>query len=489
MISILQLKKSRLWIIISVISITLCVGIICIVNPMKQYESPYELTSTLKKEDIKSCDATIWISGKIERIDISENEELLDDLLEVISFMDEEEIVDKESPAGMADVSLTILLKDGTEFLLNYKNGVCGFVFDSKTAERFGDGSTYWQTSSADLTFYVNRILNMAENGTTEPVYIETYHATPTDEYESTDEIVRKTYHRLSDGTWESEGYIYKNCIRKAGKMGIGYTIYTILTNKEDITFYEAMMASGLSSNLNDYFDPEESVIVAMKSSLEESQPDVEIVEVYESTPISEIESNYKNSVPVITTTYNKMSNNTWEADGYSYEYMLVLSGKDSVAAKVSTFYVLSNRLDITFEEAWWASGISSNMEDYFDPREAKIVARQLTDLITEEDMEIRTCYYVDVNNLIGGDIYFDLTNEKFYLHTNMLSSYQPYSEGTFEIIGNEIVASVDSKVCYRFKVLDENRIYFVQEGSIEVASGQAEIPIVDGTTLTYTTE
>ena len=61
-----------------------------------------------------------------------------------------------------------------------------------------------------------------------------------------------------------------------------------------------------------------------------------------------------------------------------------------------------------------------------------------------------------------------------------------PYSEGTIEIVDNEIIASVDSQICYRFKILDENRIYFVQEGSIDVAYGESEMPIVNGTTLTY---
>ena len=37
---------------------------------------------------------------------------------------------------------------------------------------------------------------------------------------------------------------------------------YVILSNTEDITFDEAMKASGLGSNTNDYFSPDYAVIV-----------------------------------------------------------------------------------------------------------------------------------------------------------------------------------------------------------------------------------
>ena len=393
------MKKSRIGVIMLAAIIVLCVGIVYIVNSAKQYDSPYELTSTIRKEDIKSCGATLWFTGETKRIDIFENEQLFNDLLNIISFLNKDDIVKDENPTGTADVSLMILLKDGTELLLNYKNGVCEFVFDTKTAKRFGQGNASWQTQNAELIFYINQIVHMSVN---EPV--------------------------------------------------------------------------------------------------DKNEEKAEIFEEYEVTPISEIESNYNNSIPVIKTNYYRMSNNTWQTDNHSYKYMLILSGKDTVAAKVTTYYVLSNHRDITFEEAFLASGFSSNTADYFKPEEAVIVATQLTDpaignevasqLIvssTESDDAFKKCYYVNAYDEFAGDIYFDLTKGKFYLHMNMISSYHPYSEGTIEIIDNEIIASVDSQICYRFKILDENRIYFVQEGSIDVAYGENEMPILDGTTLTCT--
>ena len=40
---------------------------------------------------------------------------------------------------------------------------------------------------------------------------------------------------------------------------------YVFLSNIEEITFQKAMMASGLSSNMEDYFAIEEAVLVELK--------------------------------------------------------------------------------------------------------------------------------------------------------------------------------------------------------------------------------
>ena len=72
--------------------------------------------------------------------------------------------------------------------------------------------------------------------------------------------------------------------------------------------------------------------------------------------------------------TYSKMSDGTWQCDGHSYKYRLEISGKLNNAAEDSTYIYLSNIKDITFEQAWKASGLSSNMDDYFDIDEAVLV-------------------------------------------------------------------------------------------------------------------
>ena len=72
--------------------------------------------------------------------------------------------------------------------------------------------------------------------------------------------------------------------------------------------------------------------------------------------------------------TYYKMSDGTWATDTHSYKYRLEISGRMNNAAKDSTFVYLSNIETITFDRAWKAAGLSSNMEDYFSAEEAVLV-------------------------------------------------------------------------------------------------------------------
>lgn len=75
-----------------------------------------------------------------------------------------------------------------------------------------------------------------------------------------------------------------------------------------------------------------------------------------------------------ITKTHYQLSDGTWKTDDYSYKYKLIVSGRMHNAAKDSTFHILSNRNDITFDMAWKAFGYSSNSEDYFKLEEAVFV-------------------------------------------------------------------------------------------------------------------
>jgi len=45
-----------------------------------------------------------------------------------------------------------------------------------------------------------------------------------------------------------------------------------------------------------------------------------------------------------------------------------------NAAESDSTFIYLSNQESIPFDQAWKASGLSSNMADYFDEADAKFV-------------------------------------------------------------------------------------------------------------------
>ena len=72
--------------------------------------------------------------------------------------------------------------------------------------------------------------------------------------------------------------------------------------------------------------------------------------------------------------TYYEMDDGTWMYDGRNYKYRLEITGRLNNAAKDSTFVYLSNIEDISFDRAAMASGLSSNMDDYFPPEEAVFV-------------------------------------------------------------------------------------------------------------------
>jgi len=71
---------------------------------------------------------------------------------------------------------------------------------------------------------------------------------------------------------------------------------------------------------------------------------------------------------------YTQNSDGTWACDGNTYQYRLEITGRMNQAVCDSTFVYLSNMEEITFEQAWKASGLSSNTDDYFDVKDAVLV-------------------------------------------------------------------------------------------------------------------
>lgn len=78
------------------------------------------------------------------------------------------------------------------------------------------------------------------------------------------------------------------------------------------------------------------------------------------------IEGNWK--------TYCKMEDGTWSCENITYQYRLEIKGRLPNAACDSVYVYLSNLPDISFEQAYKASGLSSNTEDYFSVEEAVLV-------------------------------------------------------------------------------------------------------------------
>ena len=80
----------------------------------------------------------------------------------------------------------------------------------------------------------------------------------------------------------------------------------------------------------------------------------------------------------VITKLHYKNLNDEWVCGEYKYKYRLEITGRMNNAAKSTTYIVLSNTENITFDQTWKASGFSSNLADYFEPSVAVIVGHKL---------------------------------------------------------------------------------------------------------------
>lgn len=107
---------------------------------------------------------------------------------------------------------------------------------------------------------------------------------------------------------------------------------------------------------------------------LSDEQKDVPyVVETYYSVNDSEYDSKIDEFTTLVK--HYKMSDGTWKTDDYLYQYRLEITGRMNNAAKDRTFVFLSNIETITFDQAWKASGFSSNLNDYFDIEDAKFVS------------------------------------------------------------------------------------------------------------------
>ena len=78
----------------------------------------------------------------------------------------------------------------------------------------------------------------------------------------------RKTYSEMSDGSWTCGNHTYKNCLEISGRIPNAAvdTTFVYLSNLKEITFEQAWKASGLSSNMNDYFSLEDAVLVDVRN-------------------------------------------------------------------------------------------------------------------------------------------------------------------------------------------------------------------------------
>lgn len=92
-------------------------------------------------------------------------------------------------------------------------------------------------------------------------------------------------------------------------------------------------------------------------------------------------ENRIENTVEGNLQTYSELSDGTWQCGGHSYRYRLEITGRLNNAACDTSYVYLSNLETMTFEQAWKASGLSSNFGDYFPVEDAVLVEWNTIDL------------------------------------------------------------------------------------------------------------
>ena len=77
------------------------------------------------------------------------------------------------------------------------------------------------------------------------------------------------TYAEMTDGTWTCGGrrYAYRLEIRGRLHGAVCDSVFVYLSNEPEISFARAALAAGLSSDSNDYFAPEEAVLVELRTA------------------------------------------------------------------------------------------------------------------------------------------------------------------------------------------------------------------------------
>ena len=102
---------------------------------------------------------------------------------------------------------------------------------------------------------------------------------------------------------------------------------------------------------------------------------EVTVLKTYTQAPAEDIKALMEKEETVITKTHYQLSDGRWKADDDNiYKYHLEVTGKGPSAAKTTTFIILSNIEDISYNRALMASGLSSSTFDYFTPDTAVIV-------------------------------------------------------------------------------------------------------------------
>lgn len=242
--------KKKAWMILIVsLVIIMAIGIICYKSIGRR---PYK---DLNAVDIVS--ASLELLPPDETVEIIEIKELVEYLKNVVIYEQDDSW---REYAGQATV-FTLTMADGTIEEITAYNP---FVIIN------GIGYRTKYEPCEQLNNLANRLLNQKKTGLsgTEPSVVKTYEKTPSEHaFENGELCILAEHYEMSDGTWETDKHTYKYRLEITGRQpnAVKDSTYVYLSNIETITFRQAMMASGLSSNTSDYFDPEVATLVAMK--------------------------------------------------------------------------------------------------------------------------------------------------------------------------------------------------------------------------------
>lgn len=107
-----------------------------------------------------------------------------------------------------------------------------------------------------------------------------------------------------------------------------------------------------------------------------------DILNEFPATTAEQLEQHIKEGKDIITIPFYEMKDGTFFANDTVYAEKFEISGRLNNAAVDTTYIILSNIGEISFEQAWKASGLSSNSQDYFKEKDLIFVGFSIPETV-----------------------------------------------------------------------------------------------------------
>lgn len=253
--SVLNYKKPAFWIIVAAIVACAVVAVCFLTDPVKDSGAAVNYDAvppSIKYPWVQEY--TPGADGIIGNVDIQEYQQISPDF--AIG-------ADRRGMAVFKDphkafLTLTALYTDGIRAIQAQYDLAPLSESDYDLYEIYGWQTTVGSKKAREQAAFVTCFFDIYENS-----FID---ETPADTVEFVNTVTTglKTYYELSDGTYRADGRNYKYRLDIHGRMhnAAADTSFVYLSNLETITFDQAWRAAGYSSNTEDYFAPEEAVLV-----------------------------------------------------------------------------------------------------------------------------------------------------------------------------------------------------------------------------------